>query len=80
MVGKDADKSIAPMVIAEYANASSASPAVAFDIKNTFNGQFEQSIFLGGDDELVLIKVCYIQPRNSFHGKVTSFFCTYAAG
>ncbi|MGL5251634.1 MAG: beta-ketoacyl-ACP synthase III [Moraxella sp.] len=30
VVGKDADKSIAPMVIAEYANTSSASPMIAF--------------------------------------------------
>lgn len=30
VVGKDADKSIAPMVIQEYANTSSASPMIAF--------------------------------------------------
>lgn len=30
VVGKDADKSIAPLVIAEYANTSSASPMIAF--------------------------------------------------
>ncbi len=30
VVGKDADKSIAPLVIAEYANTSSASPIIAF--------------------------------------------------
>ena len=30
VVGKDADKSIAPVVIAEYGNTSSASPVVAF--------------------------------------------------
>lgn len=30
VIGKDADKDIAPMVIAEYANTSSASPMIAF--------------------------------------------------
>ena len=30
VVGKDADKSLAPLVIAEYANTSSASPMIAF--------------------------------------------------
>lgn len=31
VLGKDADKSIAPLVIAEYGNTSSASPIIAFD-------------------------------------------------
>ena len=30
VLGKEADKSIAPMVLAEYANTSSASPMIAF--------------------------------------------------